>query len=843
MMKATIESRLGVFSGLAVLVLVAAGWLSYRNTQKLILVNAKVAGTNEVLEAISEAYSAIQGAQNRATDYAIVHDEDYRKSYYASVSQAERQFDHLRLLTLDNPLQQARLDALDPQIENAFSIFHLVMNQSEEGKVAAADAAGLQVREEKCLDDIRRGIQAMEGEEHRLLEQQNEESAATARRTVRIVVVGNLLALAILIAASAMLHYDSAKRLSAERALGSSEARYRTLFENAPVGIYRTTPGGRILAGNPALVRMLGYQSFDELATRDLNDNAFEPQYSRTEFMRLMESNGKVSGLESEWRRPNGEILHARENARAIRDDAGRILYYEGTVEDITQNKRVEAEHVRLVTAIEQSAEAVVITDTTGAIEYVNPAFTRITGYNREEALGKNPKILKTDKQDPEFYQQLWATILQGETWQGELVNQRKDGTHYTERMNIAPVRGSHGAITHFIATKQDVTQQRTLEIQLQQSAKMEAVGRLAGGVAHDFNNLLTIINGYSELLMDRFAKEEDVLQFLHEIKGAGDRAAALTRQLLAFSRRQVLAPQVLDLNHVLSNLEKMLRRLIGEDIELRTVLDPALGRVKADPGQIEQVIMNLAVNARDAMPYGGKLTIETSNSELDEAYARTHATVKPGPHVLVAVSDTGSGMNQATKERIFEPFFTTKEKGKGTGLGLATVYGIVKQSGGSIWVYSEPGQGTVFKVYLPTINESPALAEPVNIARDSVSGTETILIVEDEQGVRSLIRMELESFGYKVLETTDAVDALATCENHQGAIHLLLTDVVMPQMSGPIVAKKVAALRPGIKVLYMSGYTDDAIIHHGVLAEKMPFIQKPFSPAALRKKIREVLA
>jgi PAS domain S-box-containing protein len=524
-----------------------------------------------------------------------------------------------------------------------------------------------------------------------------------------------------------------------------------------------------------------------------------------------------------------------------LRDEQGQPRRWIGAVSDITDRKRAEAEHVRLVTAIEQSAEAVVITNIRGEIEYVNPALTRITGYSREEVVGQNPRILKSGKQDPVFYQQLWATILQGEIWQGEIINRRKDGKLYTEQMNITPVRNARGEVTHFIATKQDATERKTLEAQLQQAAKMEAIGRLAGGVAHDFNNLLTIINGYTELLLEKLAADTKASAYLREIFNAGERAASLTRQLLAFSRRQVLAPQVLNLNHVVSNLEKMLQRLIGEDVNLRTVLDPSLGRVKADPGQIEQVIMNFAVNARDAMPGGGSLTIETSNVELDETYAHSHATVKPGSYVMLAVGDTGVGMTAETKSRIFEPFFTTKELGKGTGLGLATVYGIVKQSGGSVWVYSELGHGTVFKVYLPTVSESP-LKGPAKTETVSASGTETILVVEDEEGVRSLVRLALESTGYKVLEVEDPEKALETCVSHDGPIHLLLTDVVMPKISGHVVAQKVAALRPDIKVLYMSGYTDDAVVHHGVLSQDMAFIQKPFTPIALRKKIREVL-
>jgi two-component system cell cycle sensor histidine kinase/response regulator CckA len=367
-------------------------------------------------------------------------------------------------------------------------------------------------------------------------------------------------------------------------------------------------------------------------------------------------------------------------------------------------------------------------------------------------------------------------------------------------------------------------------------------VGRLAGGVAHDFNNLLTIINGYCEIALDLLDPNHDAAGYLHEIKAAGDRAAGLTRQLLTFSRNQVVAPQVLNLNLVVSNVEKMLVRLIGEDVKLRTTLDPNLGWVKADPGQLEQVIMNLAVNARDAMLSGGNLTIETSNVELDQVYARDHAMVQPGSYVMLAVSDTGVGMSQETQTRIFEPFFTTKDKGKGTGLGLATTFGIVQQSGGHIWVYSELGQGTVVKVYFPLVEHRQTDMVLQGVEVPVTSGTETIMVVEDEKSVQSLIRLALASAGYKVLEMGNAESALAACAQYDGPIDLLLTDVVMPGMSGRLVAQKVTDLRPRVKVLYMSGYTDDAIVHHGVLSEGMPFIQKPFSPLTLRKKIREVL-
>jgi PAS domain S-box-containing protein len=394
------------------------------------------------------------------------------------------------------------------------------------------------------------------------------------------------------------------------------------------------------------------------------------------------------------------------------------------------ERKRAEAERVRLMTAIEQSADSVLMTDINGCIEYANYAFEKITGYSRQEVLGENPRLLKSGKHDKAFYENLWNTILEGKTWHGEIINRRKDGSLTADEMRIAPVRGERGEVTGFIAINRDVTERKQLEEQLRQAQKMEAVGRLAGGVAHDFNNLLTVIKGYTQLLSNHLAADNPLHGHVDEIQKAGDRAAGLTRQLLAFSRQQVLAPQVLDLSAVIANMEKMLRRLIGEDIELATIKGEGLGRVKADPGQIEQVIMNLAVNARDAMPKGGKLTIETANVEMDPAYTRNHVAGIPGVYVMLAVSDTGIGMDARTLAHIFEPFFTTKERGKGTGLGLSTVYGIVKQSGGNIWAYSEPGHGATFKIYLPRLLEGAEAAEQPKAQTRLQGGSETVLLV-----------------------------------------------------------------------------------------------------------------
>ena len=391
-------------------------------------------------------------------------------------------------------------------------------------------------------------------------------------------------------------------------------------------------------------------------------------------------------------------------------------------------------------------------------------------------------------------------------------------------------------------AKEEAIKSLRASEEQLRQSQKLEAVGQLAGGVAHDFNNLLTVITGYCGLILRRLNPDDSMHSQVEEIKKAAERAASLTRQLLAFSRKQVLQPKVLDLNSLVTETSKMLRRLVGENIELVSALDPALGQVKADDGQIEQVIMNLVVNARDAMPKGGKLTVETANVFLDQSYTRQHIAVQPGAYVMLAVSDTGCGMDAETQKHIFEPFYTTKEKGKGTGLGLSTVYGIVKQSGGHLWVYSEVGRGTTFKVYLPRVDESVDARSLGEAHTESPHGWETVLLVEDEDVVRGLLRDVLEMEGYTVLEATGGSEAIRICKQHEGPIHLMITDVVMPQMGGREIAERVKPLRPEMRVLFMSGYTDDAIVHHGVLDAEVAFLEKPFTPDAVARKVRTVL-
>jgi len=496
-----------------------------------------------------------------------------------------------------------------------------------------------------------------------------------------------------------------------------------------------------------------------------------------------------------------------------------------------------------LATLIEASPLAIVTFDPEGIVTMWNPAAERIFGWSESEALGSHLPFVPAEKQAE--FRGLRKRAMQGEVFtEPELHRRRADGSPIVVSVSTSPLRRPDGTIYGIMSILTDITYVRSMEEQLRQSQKMEAVGRLAGGVAHDFNNLLTAISGYSDLLLHRLPAYSTLRRNVEEIRKAGDRAAALTRQLLAFSRRQVLQPKVLDLNTVVTNMGQMLHRLIGEDIELATDLSPSLSLVKADPGQIEQVIVNLAVNARDAMPDGGRITIATADADLSHAYAAAHPEVRPGPHVLLSVADTGHGMSDETQAHLFEPFFTTKERGKGTGLGLATVYGIVQQSGGHIRVNSATNRGSTFLIYLPRVEapeDSAQTGDRPPLPHPS-PGTETILLAEDEDVVRQLAREILSGNGYKVLDAGNGREALLISEAHRGEIHLLLTDVVMPKMSGRELTERIRPLRPGLRILYMSGYTDDAILRHGVLEDGIPFLQKPFTPEELARKVREVL-
>jgi PAS domain S-box-containing protein len=500
----------------------------------------------------------------------------------------------------------------------------------------------------------------------------------------------------------------------------------------------------------------------------------------------------------------------------------------------------------RMKAVLDTALDAVILMDERGLVLSWNPRAESIFGWSRDEAVGRRLAELIVPPRYREAHAEGLARFLT--TGEGpiigrriELIALRRDASEFPVELTVTALKeGDAHLFNAFVA---DITERKRLETLLVQSQKMESVGRLAGGVAHDFNNLLGVITGYGELLKKRIPDEPHLVRYVGDILKAAERAAGLTRQLLAFSRKQVLQPMTLDLNTVVGEMEKMLRRLIGEDVQLVTVFDDHLGRVKADPGQMEQVLMNLAVNARDAMPRGGRLTIETANVDLDATYARSHPGVAPGPHVMLAVSDTGQGIAPDVLSQIFDPFFTTKETGKGTGLGLATVHGIVKQSGGHIFVYSEPQHGSTFKVYLPRQQEAGMVVETTPAPEATLQpGSETVLLVEDEESLRNIVRECLEANGYTVIEARHAPHALEIVEAHSAPIHLLITDVVMPGMSGRELVSRVATSHAETRVLYMSGYTDDAVVLHGVLAADVAFLQKPFTEQALARKVREVL-
>ncbi len=501
----------------------------------------------------------------------------------------------------------------------------------------------------------------------------------------------------------------------------------------------------------------------------------------------------------------------------------------------------------RLGSAVHQSADSIIITDTEGTIEYVNPAFEKTTGYSSGEVLGRNPRILKSHKQDEAFYKNLWMTISQGGVWSGRLVNRRKDGILFHEDATISPVQDGDGQIVHFVAVKKDITKEVALEEKLRQAQKMEAVGLLAGGVAHDLNNLLTPILGYGEMLLHSAGLGEKNKREVSEMVEAGKRARDLVRQLMAFGRKQVLEIKPLDLNEVVTGFGNLLRRTLREDIYIELALAPITKTVMADRRQMEQVLMNLAVNAQDAMPQGGTLLIESAEVDLDEDFTIHHHGIAPGPYVQLSVNDTGHGMDRETQARIFEPFFTTKELGKGTGLGLATVYGIIKQHGGDIWVYSEPGQGTTFRLFLPAVDidnipENRAREREANLI-PAVTGSGTILVAEDDPTVRQLTCAMLNTLGYRVLTGDSALDCVRVAHANTHIIDLLLTDVVMPDMNGKELYLHLSGVIPGLKVLFMSGHTTEVIVDRGVLEGGMQFLQKPFNLRTLAQKVHEMLS
>ncbi|MGB7573272.1 MAG: PAS domain S-box protein [Thermodesulfobacteriota bacterium] len=649
---------------------------------------------------------------------------------------------------------------------------------------------------------------------------------------------------------------DITERKKAEEALSRSEEKYRTILESIEDGYYEVDLAGIFTFLNDSMCRIWGYPK-EELMGMN-NRQYTDPETAKKVFQaynRVYRTGEPGRLFDYEIIRKDGAKRYVEVSISLQKDLSGKPAGFSGIIRDITEHKQADEtlrrSEEKYRTIIEKIQDGYFENDLAGNFTFVNDVICRHLGYARDELIGMNYQQYTDEENGRNLYQHyigLYRTGQPIEPFEAGYVT--KDGAKLLAEISVSLIWDSEGKPIGFRGISRDITERKraeeeklSLQEQLRQSQKMEAIGQLAGGVAHDFNNLLTVIKGYSQLsLLD--LKENDSLRGnIQEIEKATQRATDLTRQLLAFSRRQILDLKVLDLNVLLTDLDKMLRRIIGEDIQLVTLLSEDLGKVKIDPSQIEQVIFNLAVNARDAMPSGGKLTIETANVELDEEYAHAHISVISGHYVRLSVSDTGVGMSQEVKERVFEPFFTTKEKGKGTGLGLSMVYGIVKQSSGNIWVYSEPEHGTTFKIYLPRTEEEVDTLHEREEKDFFPRGSETVLLVEDDELVRDLANRLLKQQGYRVLDAANGEEALRVAKEHdRETIHLLLADIVMPQMGGKALADQLKILRPNVKVLYTSGYADNAIFHHGVLDPGTHFLQKPFSLKTLSHKVREVL-
>lgn len=641
---------------------------------------------------------------------------------------------------------------------------------------------------------------------------------------------------------------DISERKKTEEKLIKSEQRYHQLFDFLPYGGEVLDTEGYIIDCSPSSTRILGY-SREELIGKHITELFHEesiPIYHE-KFSRI--KRGDLVNSELKLIRKDGKVLDILRAGQPIFDKKkDKVTGILALNVDITEWKNAVRETKQLATVVEQASEVIVITDTEGTINYVNPAFERSTGYSAKEAIGKNPRLLKSGEQDNVFYQNLWDTIREGNKWQGVFTNRRKNGEIYYEEAVIFPIRDENEKIVNYAAIKRDITLERELEQQLKQMQKMEALGTLSGGVAHDFNNLLTIINGHAEIALLHTSKEARAYTDLTAIMTAGERAENLISQLLAFSRKQMHEPKVIDINLLITDFKKMLRRLIPEDISIKDLLNRDLPYIKADHSQIEQILINLVVNARDAIkekndPRQDKhITIQTSYIDLDKSFSESHPGSHSGPQILISVSDTGIGMDESVKSRIFEPFFTTKEIDKGTGLGLATVYGIVKQNGGFIDVETEKGVGTTCKIYWPTTNEKPSPELAQILKHKALSGAETILLVEDDEGVRDFTATTLKNFGYTIIEAINGRKAIEILKRNKQGVDLLITDIIMPEMNGQELAKRLENIIPLNRVLFVSGYTFDHLKQDGALEEGINFLQKPYSIHDILSKIRDIL-
>ena len=632
--------------------------------------------------------------------------------------------------------------------------------------------------------------------------------------------------------------YEAAEKLKADK------CQHLQLLENAPVGIFTTNTKGQFLSVNPAVVRMLGAASQKEVLEfyTDLGEQLYFHPYKRDEYLKLLKENSLVTDFEFEARTIKGTTIWLGLTAKITEHKNDEDFIITGFATDISKRRKAEVEQKLLLSAIEQMPEAIMLADQKGNITYVNPAFETISGYMREEVIGQNPRILKSGEQDDSFYQQMWKTLSSGKNWKGRLVNKRKDGTFYTEEADISPFYDDTGKVVHYVSTRIDVTREIKREEQYRQAQKMEAIGQLAGGVAHDFNNMLSIILGRAELRLKKMDPKDPSYAVLQEIQQAAQRSANLTQQLLAYACKQPIAPSVFDLNPAVEAILPILHRLAGENINLTWTPGEGSYPIKIDPVQLDQILTNLTANARDAITNTGTISLESGKVSLDQAYCDRHAGFIPGIYIMLMVSDDGKGMDSETLSKVFEPFYTTKGLGQGTGLGLATVYGAIKQNQGFIDVYSEPGMGTTFTIYLPNHQESNVDKSAKSDLSMQKGRGETILFVEDESALLRIGEIMLQELGYEVLIANSPKEAIRLAEKYINEIDLLLTDIIMPGMNGKDLADHLRNLNDDLKVLFISGHTADIISEQGTLDENINFLQKPFLMKELAANLRDSL-
>jgi len=655
-----------------------------------------------------------------------------------------------------------------------------------------------------------------------------------------------------------VISHDITEREQIEQALNDSEERLKSILRSIPDIIYRLDPEGNVTFISAAVERY-GYRVSDllgksiielvhpedkEKSKYHINERRTGDRRTKSFELRLVTANGKPVYFEDRTESVPMEpifLLEAEGIYATSQPEQTTFIGTQGIARDITDRKKTEGEASMLAQALKCISECVTITDLQNNIIFVNDAFLQKYGYESHELIGKPISIVRSENIQNESKEEILPATKSG-GWKGELLNKKKDGAEFPVHLSTSVINDSGGYPIALIGVATDSTERKRLETQLQQSQKLEAIGKLAGGIAHDFNNLLTVIQGYSDLLLAKISVNDPINNQIRQIYDAANRAESLTGQLLAFSRKQIMKPRVIDLNHLINEMEDMLERLIGADINFIINLSSELGMIKADSGQIEQVIMNLAVNARDAMQNGGILTFETLNTKIDHRFKDDYPEAIVGNYIELKISDSGFGMDKETQAHIFEPFFTTKEKGAGTGLGLATVYGIIKQSGGYIYVQSELTKGTTFNLYFPRVDEPLDSEEKEKIADVNLYGNETILVVEDQNEVRQLIIDALKIYGYNVLEAPHGGSALLTCEKYQGKIDLIISDIVMPQMNGQELVERLIPLQPQMKVLFISGYSENVFSDRNTLDPGMSYVQKPFTPVELLGKLRHVL-